>query len=63
MGNKGSSKKDIKTSLVVQWLRCHTPNAGGLSLILGQGARSHMPKLRPGAAEKKKKTRRVENRT
>ena len=32
------------TSLVVQWLRPHAPNAGGLGLIPGQGLRSHMPR-------------------
>ena len=31
------------TSLVVQGLRLHAPNAGGLSSIPGQGTRSHMP--------------------
>ena len=32
------------TSLVVQWLRLYTPNAGGgLGSISGQGTRSHMP--------------------
>ena len=30
------------TSLVAQWLRLHTPNAGGPGSIPGQGARSHM---------------------
>ena len=30
------------TSLVVQWLRLHTPNAGGPGSIPGQGTRSHM---------------------
>ena len=30
------------TSLVVQWLRLHAPNAGGLDSIPGQGTRSHM---------------------
>ncbi|TEA11762.1 hypothetical protein DBR06_SOUSAS6910255, partial [Sousa chinensis] len=30
-------------SLVVQRLRLHVPNAGGLGLIPGQGTRSHMP--------------------
>ena len=34
------------TSLVVQWLRLHTPNAGGPGSIPGQGTRSHMPQLR-----------------
>lgn len=33
-------------SLVVQWLRFLTPNAGGLCAIPGQGARSYMPQLR-----------------
>ena len=30
------------TSLVVQWLGLHAPNAGGLGSIPGQGTRSHM---------------------
>ena len=30
------------TSLVVQWVRLRTPNAGGLGSIPGQGTRSHM---------------------
>ena len=30
------------TSLVVQWLRLHAPNAGGLGSIPGQGTRSRM---------------------
>ena len=34
------------TSLVVQWLRLHAPNAGGLGSIPGQGTRSYMPQLR-----------------
>ena len=34
------------TSLMVQWLRLHTPNAGGPGLIPGQGTRSHMPRLK-----------------
>ena len=34
------------TSLVVQWLRLHAPNAGGLGSISGQGTRSHMVQLR-----------------
>ncbi|TEA11773.1 hypothetical protein DBR06_SOUSAS6910273, partial [Sousa chinensis] len=29
-------------SLVVQWVRLHTPNAGGPGSIPGQGTRSHM---------------------
>ena len=34
------------TSLVVQWLRLHAPNAGGMGSIPGQGTRSHMLPLR-----------------
>ncbi|TEA09823.1 hypothetical protein DBR06_SOUSAS29710008, partial [Sousa chinensis] len=33
-------------SLVVQWLRLHAPNAGGLGSIPGQGTRSHMQQLK-----------------
>ena len=33
-------------SLVIQWLRLCTPNAGGPGLIPGQGTRSHMLQLR-----------------
>ena len=36
----------LGTSLVVQWLRLHTPNAGGPGLIPGQGSRSHILQLR-----------------
>ena len=32
----------LGTSLVVKWLRRHSPNAGGPGSIPGQGARSHM---------------------
>ena len=42
------------TSLVVQWLRFCIPSSGGLSLMLGQGTRSHMLQLRCGLAKKKK---------
>ena len=31
---------------MVQWLRLHTPNAGDLGLISGQGTRACMPQLR-----------------
>ena len=34
------------TTLVVQWLRLHAANAGGLDSIPGQGTRSHILKLR-----------------
>ena len=33
-------------SLVVQWLKISTPNAGGPCLIPGQGTSSHMPQLK-----------------
>ena len=33
---------DGETSLVVQWLRPHAPNAWGLGLTPGQETRSHM---------------------
>ena len=34
------------TSLVVQWLRIHNPNAGGLGSIPGQGIKAHIPRLK-----------------
>ena len=34
------------TTLVVQWLRLHTPNIGDLGLIPGHGTRSLMPQLK-----------------
>ena len=40
-----------QTSLVVQWLRLHAPNAGGQDSIPGKGTRGHMPQLRPDAAK------------
>ena len=30
---------------MVQWLRCHAPNAQGLGSIPGQGTRSHVSQL------------------
>ena len=53
-GQNGHHQKLYKqygTSLVAQWLRLQAPNAGGLGLIPGQGTRSRMPQLRPGAAK------------
>ena len=35
-------KNKIGTSLVVQWVRLHAPNAGGLGSIPGWGTRYHM---------------------
>ena len=39
-------KNKIGTSLVVQWLRLHAPNAGGPRSIPGQGTRSRMLQLK-----------------
>ena len=36
----------LGTSLAVQWLRLHAPNAGSPGSIPGQGTRSYMPQLR-----------------
>ena len=43
---KTKQKKNGATSLVVQWLRLHAPNAESLGSIPGQGTRSHMLQLR-----------------
>ena len=40
-------KMNLGSSLVVHWLRLHTPNAGSLGLIPGQG--SHMQRLKDPA--------------
>ena len=40
------SASDPGTSLVIQWLRLHAPNAGGRGSIPGQGTTSHMLQLR-----------------
>ena len=38
---------------VIQWLKFHSPNAGGQGSIPGQGTRPHMPQLEiPHAAAK-----------
>ena len=52
---KTTTRDDLKgtgggTSLVVQWVRLQTPNAGCPGLIPGQRTRSHVPQLRPTAA-------------
>ena len=36
----------VRTSLVAQWLRLRSPDAGGPCAIPNQGTRSHMPQLR-----------------
>ena len=55
-GSRAHTTEDYgltRTSLVVQWLRLHAPNAGDPGLIPGQGTRSHMPQLKiPHAATK-----------
>ena len=45
-GDEYGYESTRKTFLVVQWLRLQVPNAGTLSSIPGQGARSHMLQLR-----------------
>ena len=40
-----SKELEFGNSLVVQWLRLHTPNARDLGSIPGQGTRSHMLQL------------------
>ena len=39
-------KYKVGDFLVVQWLRLHASNVGGLGSIPGQGTGSHMPQLR-----------------
>ena len=39
---EANKKGKTGTSLVVQWVRFHAPNAGGPGSIPGQGTRSHM---------------------
>ena len=46
-----STQKSGGTSLLVQWLTLSAPKAGGPGSIRGQGNRSHMLQLRPGAAK------------
>ena len=46
-----SHKTTVEASLVVQWLRLRSPNAGGPGSILGQGTESHMPQLRVHTAQ------------
>ena len=38
---------------MVQWLRLHSPNAGGQDSIPGQGIRSHTPQLKISRADTK----------
>ena len=45
-GHYSFKQGDQGTSLVVQWLRLHFPNARGPDLIPGQGTRSHMVQIR-----------------
>ena len=41
-------RREVRDFPVAQRLRLCARNAGGLGLIPGQGARSHMQQLRPG---------------
>ena len=50
-GGRYINSKRFKSSLGIQWLSLHAPNAGGLGSVPGQGTRSHMPQLRPEAAK------------
>ena len=40
-------KKNVGTSLVVQWVRLHVPNAGGLGSIHGGGIKVPHTPTRP----------------
>ena len=51
-----SLKITVGTFLALQWLRLHTPNAGGTGSTPGGGIRSHMPR---GKMKKKKKEREI----
>ena len=44
-----------RTSFVIPWLRLHTPSAGDLGSIPGQGNRTHMLQLRVLTLQPKKK--------
>ena len=48
-----ATKKDGRTSLIVQWLRLHTLNAGGQGLIPGWGIRFHVPQVKSWHASTK----------
>ena len=56
-------KSKAGTSLVVQWLRLHAPNAGGPGSIPSQGTRSHMPQLKILLAATKKRPHRPQQRS
>ena len=51
--NREVKTDSMGTSLVVQCLRLHAPNARGPGSIPGEGTRSHMLQLRPSTAENK----------
>ena len=38
--------KHVETSLVIQWLRLHSPNTGGPGSIPGQRSKFYMPQLK-----------------
>ena len=49
------------TSLVVRWLRLHTPDAGDPGSIPGQGTEFHMPQLIARMWQLKDPARRIED--
>jgi len=50
-----NQKVEIGTSLAVQWVIHHAPNAGDLGSIPGQGIRSHRLQRRPSTAKQMNK--------
>ena len=50
---------NLRTFLVVQWLKLYAPKAGGLGSIPGQGIKFHTPQLKvcmPQLKEKEKRS-------
>ena len=52
-------RENLGTSLVVQWLRLHAPNAGGTGLIPCRGTK--IPHAQGTAKEKEKKQLRIKS--
>ena len=50
------NERNMGTSLMVQFLRLHTPKTEGPGLIPGQGTRSHMLQLKFSNATTEKKS-------
>ena len=49
------------TSLVVEWIRLHAPNAGSLSSITGEGTRFHIQQLKVVNAATKMQSSQIDN--